>query len=297
MKWPHTQVIEKHNDLVILGVPWDGSTSNRPGARLGPAAIRKVSHWFDADIDPQFPFDVHLTDLHAIDYGDVEIGKDYYETMQNIEDAASLIFSYNQNLVTMGGDHSITLPLLRAAHKKYGPISLIHFDAHADTWPIESPTTAHGSFFRSAVEEKLIDEQTSIQIGIRTCAPAASRIVRVEHCPIEMSAEKMAMFIRGNMPRRVVPVYITFDIDCLDPAFAPGTGTPVAGGLSSSYVLGIFKNLIHMNLIGLDVVEVSPPYDYSELTSVAASTIINYYLQLITVRKNYEHERLIQALS
>lgn len=307
MKWNYSRVIEKNNDVVILGAPWDGSTSNRPGARFGPSAIRKVSHWFDAEKDPQFPFGIMMSDLNSIDYGDVEIGRDYHDTMANIENTADIIFSADQNLITMGGDHSITLPLLRSAYKKYGKISLIHFDAHADTWEDDSPSTAHGSFMRTVVKEGLIDTDHSIQIGIRTCAPKMKELPNPIYCPIRFTVDSLATKIINTVntitpiPSNTImtnrPVYITFDIDSLDPAFAPGTGTPVSGGLQISMVLELLTQLQNLNLIGLDVVEVSPPYDYSDLTSVAASTIINYYLQLLIIKKNHDHQELLDALS
>ncbi|MGG7517144.1 agmatinase [Allorhizobium undicola] len=266
-------------DTVVWGIPFDAATSNRPGARFGPQAIRRASAIFDND--PQYPFDIDLfSRMPVIDYGDCRLDYgNHWQTPATIEREASAILSSANYLLTLGGDHFITWPLLKAHVAKHGPLALVQFDAHQDTWFDDDKRIDHGSFVGRAVHEGLIDPARSIQIGIRTHAP--------EDCGIrilfgyeleEMSAAQVAETIIRHVGD--MPAYLTFDIDCLDPAFAPGTGTPVAGGPSSAKVLSILQRLGPLNICGSDVVEVAPAYDHADVTAIAGATIAMYMLGL-----------------
>jgi agmatinase len=259
-------------DVAISGVPLDLATTFRPGARLGPAAVRAASVQL-SELKPYpwgfDPFD----DLAVVDYGDCWFDAHNPLTIKPaiIEHARTIIAS-GAKMLTFGGDHFITYPLLLAHAEKYGkPLSLIHFDAHCDTWPDDAPDSLnHGTMFYKAVKDGLIDPKTSVQVGIRTWNDDFLGINILD-----------AQWVHDNGPAKAIeriksivgdnPTYLTFDIDCLDPAFAPGTGTPVAGGLTSAQALQIVRSMETVNLVGADVVEVSPPFDQSELTAIAAA--------------------------
>jgi agmatinase len=201
-----------------------------------------------------------------------------------IEADAAAILSAGAHLLSLGGDHFVTYPLLKAHAAKHGPLALVQFDAHQDTWPDKGDGISHGSFVARAVREKIVDPARSIQIGIRTQAP--------ETCGIDMimGHEIERLGVDGVVKRIVKRVgkakaYLTFDIDCLDPAFAPGTGTPVSGGLSSREALGILRSLGKVNFVGGDVVEVSPPYDHADITAIAGATVAMYYLGLLAEKR------------
>jgi agmatinase len=187
------------------------------------------------------------------------------------QDARTLLAA-GKTILSLGGDHYISLPLLREHFKAYGPISLVHFDAHTDTEPIEG-TFNHGSMFREALNEGLLDPAHSVQIGIRTEYEYDNHPFTVlDAAWVNLHPARET----GEAIRRVIektPTYVTFDIDCLDPAFAPGTGTPVPGGISTERALEILRELVGCNLIGMDVVEVAPAYDHAELAALAAATI------------------------
>lgn len=272
-------------DVVVWGVPFDAATSNRPGARFGPRAMRAASTILDTD--PQYPFGVDLfQELNVIDWGDCSLDYGKPETVaKDIEAQAADIISSGAALLTLGGDHYCTLPLLRAHAKKHGPLALVQFDAHQDTWhPEGEDRIDHGSFVSVAVKEKLIDVKHSIQIGIRTHAP--------EDFGIEIiSGYEVPVLEIGGVIRRIrervgnKPAYLTFDIDALDPAHAPGTGTPVAGGLSSREALMILSALEDVNFKGFDVMEVSPPYDHADITAIAGATVAMNMIGLIALRR------------
>lgn len=271
-------------DLTVWGVPFDASVSNRPGARFGPQAIRRASTIFDND--PQYPFKADLfVDFAVVDHGDCLLDYRLPETAHaTIEREARRILERTGFLLTLGGDHSITCPLLRAHSAKHGPLALVHFDAHQDTWPIAtapdgSRRVDHGSFLLAAVEEGLVDPAASIQIGIRTHAPEECGVEIIHGYDVEeLGAKAIAERIRARVGDR--KAYLTFDIDCLDVAFAPGTGTPVAGGPSSAKMLAVLKHLKGLDIVGADVVEVSPPYDHAEMTAIAAATVALYIVGL-----------------
>ncbi len=271
-------------DVVIWGVPFDLSVSNRPGARFGPAAIRRASAIFDGD--PQFPSRIDPFErLAAIDYGDCALPRgDLGGCRDAIEAEATRIVESGAHLMTMGGDHFITLPLLRAHVKKHGPLGLLQFDAHQDTWDDGPGAISHGSFVLEAVREGLIDPARSIQIGIRTVAPRDCDIAIIDaYQAAEMGVAALAEAIRARLAGG--PSYLTFDIDCLDPAFAPGTGTPVSGGMSASEALRLLWALRDVPFCGMDVVEVSPPYDHAEITAIAGATIMQHHLQALALRR------------
>jgi agmatinase len=275
----------KGADVVVWGVPFDAATSNRPGARFGPRAMRAASTILDTD--PQYPFGIDLFEqLNVIDWGDCGLDYGKPETVaKEIETQASAIIASDAALVTLGGDHFCTLPLLRAHAKKHGPLALVQFDAHQDTWhPEGEGRIDHGSFVSVAVKEKLIDPAHSIQIGIRTHAPEDFGIAMV-------SGYEVPVLEIGGVIRRIrervgnKPAYLTFDIDALDPAHAPGTGTPVAGGLSTREALMILSSLEDVNFKGFDVMEVSPPYDHAEITAIAGATVAMNMIGLIALRR------------
>jgi len=261
-------------DVAISGIALDLATTFRPGARLGPAAVRAASVQL-AELLP-YPWGFNPFDnLAVIDYGDCWFDAHNPLTITPaIVEHARTILASNAKMLTLGGDHYITYPLLQAHAEKYGkPLSLIHFDAHCDTWPDDSPDSLnHGTMFYKAVKDGLIDPATSVQVGIRTWNDDYMGINILDaawvHGNGTLAAAEKILSIVGNRP-----TYLTFDIDCLDPAFAPGTGTPVAGGLSSAQALAIVRALTPANLVGMDVVEVSPPFDQSEITAIVAAHI------------------------
>ena len=271
-------------DLAILGVPLDVTVTNRPGARFGPQAMRRASAIFDGD--PQYPFGIDIfADIAAVDYGDVALDLHNPLTIpETIESEARTILDSDVHLLALGGDHFITWPLLKAHAAKYGPLALVQFDAHQDTWPDDGTKLSHGSFVTRAVRAGMVNPDRSIQIGVRTQAP--------EDCGIEvlpaydvhrLSPDGVAKRIRELVGE--VPAYLSFDIDCLDPAFAPGTGTPVAGGLSSAEALMALAGLGDVDFVGGDVVEVSPPYDHADITAIAAATVAQHYIGLLAMKR------------
>ncbi|MBW9053172.1 agmatinase [Rhizobium mesosinicum] len=271
-------------DAVVWGIPFDAATSNRPGTRFGPQAIRRASAIFDND--PQYPFQRDLfAEMAVIDYGDclLDYGN-HQDTPVAIERQASAILDSGAFLLTLGGDHYVTWPLLKAHVDRHGPLALVQFDAHQDTWLDDERRIDHGSFVARAVRAGLIDPDRSIQIGIRTHAPEDFGIhLLYGHQVEEMSAAEIASTIISHT--KGSPAYLTFDIDCLDPAFAPGTGTPVAGGPSSAKILSVLQRLKQLDVRGADVVEVSPPYDHADITAIAGATVAMYMLGLHAERR------------
>jgi agmatinase len=271
-------------DLAILGVPLDVAVTNRPGARFGPQAIRRASAILDGD--PQYPFGFDIYgDLAAVDYGDVALDLHNPLTIADtIEAEARAILDADVHLFSLGGDHFITWPLLKAHAAKHGPLALVQFDAHQDTWADDGQRLSHGSFVGRAVRDGIVNPERSIQIGIRTQAPEDCGILTLSaHDVHRLSPDGVAQRIRDQVGD--LPTYLTFDIDCLDPAFAPGTGTPVAGGLSSAQALMALSGLGDVNFVGGDVVEVSPPYDHADITAIAASTVAMHYVGLLAARR------------
>jgi agmatinase len=266
-------------DAVVWGIPFDIAVTNRPGARFGPQAIRRASAIFDND--PQYPFSLDLFESMAVvDYGDCafDLGRPW-EVPDAIEREASALLESGAFLLTLGGDHFVTWPLLRAHAERHGPLALIHFDAHQDTWDDDGERIDHGSFVTRAVRDGIVDPELSISVGIRTIAPEDYGIEILFGDDVEeMSAQAIAQAIHDRVG--AAPAYLTFDIDCLDPAFAPGTGTPVSGGPSSAKMLSVLRRLGKLDIRGADIVEVSPPYDHADITAIAGATVAMYMLGL-----------------
>ncbi len=259
-------------DVAVTGIPLDTATSNRPGARFGPRAIRMASSsmaWarpYPWKIDP-------LEELNIVDYGDCQF--DYGDAASIppfIEKHVEGILQAGAACLALGGDHFVSYPLLRAHAKVHGELSLVHFDAHSDTWPDEGNRVDHGTMFYRAAKEGLVDPARSVQIGLRTTNDDTLGFnildARWVH---EHGAAAVARRVREIVGDR--KVYLTFDIDCLDPAFAPGTGTPVCGGLSSFQALEIIRGLAGMRMVGMDLVEVAPAYDSGDITAFAGATL------------------------
>jgi agmatinase len=277
-------------DLAVTGIPLDTATSNRPGARFGPRAIRAISgslSWarpWPWDIDP-------LEALSIVDYGDCQFdfGKPDSVTPY-IEQHISDILAAGAATLVLGGDHYVTYPVLKAHAAHHGPLSLVHFDAHSDTWPDqEGKRVDHGTMFYHAAREGLVDDRRSAQIGLRTTndTPLGFNIFDARHVH-EHGPGHVAQQVREIVGDH--KVYLTFDIDFLDPAFAPGTGTPVCGGLSSFQALEILRGLAGINLVGMDVMEVAPAYDVGEVTAYAAATLAAEMLCLFAANPHREKE-------
>jgi agmatinase len=269
--------------ICIAGIPFDIGTTNRSGARFGPQAIRQASRMLRDGAHPcRFaePLALSLADVgnFRIALGDIAA------TMSLIENQALEL----AHLVALGGDHSVTLPLLRALARRAGPLGLIHFDAHVDTWPENfGQVFGHGSVFYHAINESIVDVRRMIQIGIRS--PVQREVYEwtlsqgVTVIPAHEVHEGGPPVVAERV-RQVVgdaPVYLSFDIDALDPAFAPGTGTPEIGGLASWQAQSILRRLSGLRFAGMDVVEVAPPYDVAEITALAAATMVWEYLALV----------------
>ena len=264
-------------DAAVWGVPLDAAVSNRPGARFGPRAIRAASAILDGDPAYPFAFDPFAA-LAVVDYGDCVWDYGRPETIApEIERQAALILRTGTHLVSLGGDHFITYPLLKAHAARHGALALVQFDSHQDTWPDDGRRTDHATMIARAVAEGLIRADRSIQVGIRAHAPSRHGI---EVVFAEDAADLGVPAVAERIRRRVgdAKAYLSFDIDALDPAFAPGTGTPVCGGLSTREALGMLRRVLDLDFVGMDVVEVSPPYDHAEVTALAAATLAQYYL-------------------
>ena len=274
----------KGADAVVWGIPFDAAVTNRPGARFGPQAIRRAAAIFDND--PQYPFNRQLFETMAVvDYGDCLLDTgNHQKTPAIIEREAAKLLKSGAFLLSLGGDHFVTWPLLKAHAAIHGPLAMVQFDAHQDTWDDDGKRIDHGSFVARAVKDGVIDPDRSIQIGIRTHAPADCGIkILYGHEIEEMRASDIAYAIVERTGGR--KTYLTFDIDCLDPAFAPGTGTPVAGGPSSAKILSVLRQLNQIDIVGADVVEVAPAYDHADITAIAGATVAMHYLGLLAERK------------
>ncbi|MGI9461672.1 MAG: agmatinase [Alphaproteobacteria bacterium] len=263
-------------DVAVSGIPLDLAVTYRPGTRLGPRGVRAASvQLAELDAHP-FRFDP-FSHLAVVDYGDCELVFDHADTIPaSIEDHIYNIISQGVKSATIGGDHFITYPILRAHHRVHGQVALLQFDAHPDTWPDDGKQMNHGTMFTRAIQDKLIIPEKSLQVGIRTVAP--------EYGIKTITADEVHDVGVAGVLKAIgdtigdTPCYLTFDIDCLDPSHAPGTGTPVAGGLTSREALKIirgFQTIKGLNIVGCDMVEVSPPFDISEITSLAGAHILH----------------------
>jgi agmatinase/guanidinopropionase len=278
-------------DAAIVGVPFDSGTSFRPGARFGPRKIRELSVilWGYHN-----PFQLTPTErLKVVDYGDVEVAPPSIElTTENIAAEVGAILEAGPRVIALGGDHSISLPLLRAHHARYGPLAVIHLDSHPDTWEseFEGVRYSHGTPFRRALEEGLIAPGAYVQAGIRgsTSGPTdwqdardlGARVITIDEA-LGMGIPALIQALRDTAATGGRPVYVSLDIDSLDPAYAPGTGTPEIGGFTSHQMLQLVRGLRGLDLVGFDLVEVSPPYDHGDITAIAAANLAFEFLALL----------------
>ena len=273
-------------DAAITGIPFDCAASNRPGCRFGPQAIRQASAqlaW-----GPIWPWNFDPFDtLAVIDYGDCAINHARTDLIdESIEAHMAPIVASGAFALAFGGDHYVSYPLLKAQAKRHGPLGFIHFDAHRDVEVSPERGQNHGEMFRYAIEDGVIDPARSVQIGIRTAyhdeQSFGMTILHADRVH-DMNAGQIADAIREVVGD--AKTYLTFDIDCLDPAFAPGTGTPVPGGLSTHQALSVLRKLTDVDLVAADVVEVSPAYDADDITSLAAAAIAVELLCVQAARK------------
>lgn len=271
-------------DVAVTGIPFDTATTNRPGARFGPRSIRAASTilaWerpYGMDFDP---FDK----LAVVDCGDCYFDFGHPAAVPDaIEQHAFRIIDRGPALLSLGGDHFVSYPLLKAHAQKHGkPLSLLHFDAHSDTWDDDNDRIDHGTMFYWATKYGIVDPATSVQVGIRTRNPDTLGFNVLDAPWVHQNGiDATIASAREALGDR--PVYVTFDIDCLDPSYAPGTGTPVCGGLTTHQALSILRGLSGINIIGMDVVEVAPQYDVAEITSLAAANIAMEMLCLYASR-------------
>lgn len=292
MRQPATRDLENVN-VAILGVPFDSATSYRSGTRFGPRKIRDVSAmlWGSNQALRVEPLKV----LRVVDYGDVDVVPvDIQVTFERIANDVKTILDAGAKVITLGGDHSIALPLLRAHHAKFGKIAVVHFDSHGDMWDydFEGFKYSHGTPFRRAVEENLIDTDAYLQIGIRGSTSAlddyematrlGAQIITIGDA-MKMGTDKIVETVHQVVGKR--PVYVSFDIDSVDPAYAPGTGTPEVGGFTSFQALEMARGLRGLNLVGFDLVEVDPSYDHGEITSLLAANLVFEFLSLLALQK------------
>jgi len=265
-------------DIAVVGIPFDAGTSYRPGARFGPAHIRESSRLLRPYNPAQDASPFALAQV--VDAGDIAVNPFNIElAVQQIEDGVDELLEEGMKLVTLGGDHTIAYPILKSLHKKHGPITVIHFDAHLDTWDtyFGAPLT-HGTPFRRASEEGFIDLESCLHVGIRGPLYADTDLSDDKKLGFEVvtSIDMDKLGVEGVIKRMLArvgdkPVYVSIDVDVLDPAFAPGTGTPEMGGLSSREMLALLRALETVNLVGADIVEVSPQYDSAQITGFAAA--------------------------
>jgi guanidinopropionase len=279
----------KNIDVAILGIPFDGGTTFRPGARFGPRAVREASA-LNRNYNPSLGVNV-FEKLNVVDAGDVAVNPiNLQKTMTSIQTRIEEIHNAGARIISVGGDHSVILPDLRAVHKKYGEITLIHFDAHTDTgdeaW---GEKYHHGTPIRRAIEEGLLQGPKIYQIGIR--GPLSSetqddyiKTQGINTLDIDTFQDKQKRSHFFNQLKAAAgnkPCYLTFDVDGVDPAYAPGTGTPVVGGLTSLEALQSVRSLSGLNIVGANIVEISPPYDHADLTALLGAALLFEFLSLM----------------
>ena len=274
-------------DVAVVGVPYDLATSNRPGSRFGPRAVRAASTqlaWSRPWPWKTDPFNV----LNVVDYGDcvfdpgqpANIVEEVVRWYQPIIDAGVIPLS-------IGGDHFVSYPIIKALAAKHGPLSLIHFDAHCDTWPDKKGRIDHGTMFFHAANEGLVDPNHSVQLGMRTVNDHDLGYTVLDAMWLhEHGVDKAIDIIKKQVGDR--PCYLTFDIDFLDPSCAPGTGTPVCGGFDTITAIRLLHGLTGLKLVGADVVEVAAPYDHAEITALAGATMATNMLCLLAALKEQQ---------
>ena len=271
-------------DIAVIGVPFDVATTGRPGTRFGPRAIRTASTML-AWCPPYAWSSDPLDTLHVIDWGDV-----FFDS-GNIAAAPSLIRETYRTIcgvgvkpLTLGGDHFISYPILQALAEKHGPLSLIHFDAHSDTWADDGVRIDHGTMFYQAAKTGIVDPSRSIQLGMRTFNAEKHGYEVLDARWLHRHGVAAAV---AAIKARVgtSPCYLSFDLDFLDPSCAPGTGTPVVGGFDTHTALEFIRALAGIHLIGADVVEVSPPFDHAEITALAGASLAHEMLGLFAANR------------
>ena len=279
-------------DVAVLGIPFDSGVSYRPGARFGPSHIRESSRLLRPynpaqDVQP-------FASQQVADAGDVGVNPfSIDEALGQIEAAAAVHIEAGSKLMVLGGDHTIALPLLRATAAKYGPLAVVHFDAHLDTWDTYfGADYTHGTPFRRASEEGLLAPDSCLHLGIRGPLYSRDDLVQDGDLGFEIghATEMDALGVPGMITRMLDrvgdrPVYVSVDIDVLDPAFAPGTGTPEAGGFTSRELLAILRAFSATNLVGADVVEVAPAYDHAQITGIAAAHVAYELISSMAVQR------------
>ncbi|MEU9346160.1 agmatinase [Streptomyces sp. NPDC048278] len=277
-------------DVAVVGVPFDTGVSYRPGARFAPAAVREASRLLRPynpalDVSP-------FASAQVVDAGDIPVNPfDIHEAIETVQTEASRLQADGTKLVTIGGDHTIALPLLRAVAERHGPVAVLHFDAHLDTWDTYfGAEYTHGTPFRRAVEEGIVDTEALSHVGTR--GPLYGKRDLEEDRRLGFGIVTSSDVLRRGVDETVDalrqrigdrPLYVSVDIDVLDPAHAPGTGTPEAGGMTSRELLEILRGLAGLNLVGGDVVEVAPAYDHADITSFAASHVAYDLISLLTL--------------
>jgi len=273
-------------DVFVIGLPYDLATSGRSGTRGGPNAIRQASanlRWEEK----RWPWDFNLFErIRLADYGDLEFPAGSHEGLfDQVEQHYGQLLAAGKTSLSFGGDHFVTLPLLRAHSKQFGKLAMIHFDAHTDTYEEVGSTYNHGSMFYHAPKEGIIDPDKSIQIGIRTEYTESKHEFKVISAAAanDQSVDEIVEQIHQRVGNTAC--YLTFDIDCLDPAYAPGTGTPVVGGLTTDRSLKILRGLRGLNLVGMDIVEVAPSYDHAEITALAGATLALEMLYVLAANR------------
>ena len=271
-------------DVAVTGVPYDASVTHRPGCRLGPGAIRAASVQLAELKAFPFGFDPFET-LAVVDYGDCFVDPHHPASVPgSIEAHAREIIDTGVKLLSLGGDHFCAYPLIKAHAAVHGPVALLQFDAHCDTWEDDGTRLDHGTMFARGVAEGIIDAGRSTQIGLRTYNDSDHGFDILTAPWVHRNGIDAALEVI-HARAGDAPLYISFDIDGLDPAFAPGTGTPVPGGLASWQALELIRGLGSLNLVGMDVVEVSPPFDHAEITALAAAHVAHDWLCLLAEKK------------
>ncbi len=280
---PRREDVEDYQ-VAVVGVPFDSGVTYRPGARFGPSAIRQGSRLLRPynpalDVSP-------FAGVQVVDAGDVAANPfDIDQAMRQVEAGVRELSADGRDVVVLGGDHTIALPVLRALKAQHGPIALVHFDAHLDTWDtyFDAPYT-HGTPFRRAWEEGLLLEGHTMHVGVRGSLYSPQDLIddagmgfSVVHARDmdRLGVDRVVEMVRERVGE--APVHVSIDIDVLDPGFAPGTGTPEAGGLTSRELLGIVRGFAGVNVVGADVVEVAPAYDHAEITAIAAANLAYEY--------------------
>jgi agmatinase/guanidinopropionase len=294
MRRPVTRDV-RVGDVAIVGIPFDSGTSYRSGARFGPRAIREASLmlWGYNNALQVKP----LERLNVIDTGDVDVVPPSIEaTYRNIQTEVTVLLEAGATVIALGGDHSISLPLLRAHHARHGPLSVIHIDAHPDTWSSEyaGQPYSHGTPFRRALEEGLLRNGGYVQVGLRGPTTEAGDLTEA----LRLGARLVTFDEAASMgiPRVIEtirqavtpPIYLSLDIDAADPAFAPGTGTPEVGGFTSHQLLGLLRGLAGLRIVGFDLVEVAPPFDPSGITAILAANLVFEMLSLLALSERPE---------